>query len=261
MCSARRSWKHVIGIVGGLGPHAHLQLEREILQAVVAETDQDYPEWVLTSMPQTPDRTEAWLHEGASPVPCLQEALERLAARADFAVIACVTAHAFLPELRPPLPILDIVDETIRAAVASGCSKVGLLATDGTLESGVFQRAAARIAPSMKVLTPLDLGSEGRRLQEECVIAPIYRGIEGARSIKGGGAEDREERRRLAGALGRAARLLIREEAQAIILGCTELPLVLGHEPMDEVPMLDPLRAAAEAVVLIARGEREIPAV
>lgn len=253
-------WQRVIGIVGGLGPHAHLQLERAILDEVRAARDQDYPEWILTSMPQTPDRTAALEGRGESPAPFLEQAIERLATRADFAVIACVTAHAFLPQLRPRIPVLGIVEETIHSAREAGRSRIGILATDGTLASRVFETTAARVAAGLELVSPIDLGREGERLQEECVMAPIYRGVDGAASIKAGGAAEPGPRRRLAGALEKAARLLIGHGAQAIVLGCTEIPLALGDEPIDGVPLIDPLRVTARAAVEIARGERPLPA-
>src|SRR5438270_10247881 len=110
MSRAESGWQRLIGIVGGLGPHAHVDFERRLLAEVPAASgDQDYPPWLVSSLPATPDRTEHLLGQGPSPVPLLVRSLERLAAgQADFAVIACITAHAFLPEIGPQvrLPIL-----------------------------------------------------------------------------------------------------------------------------------------------------------
>jgi aspartate/glutamate racemase len=73
-------WFHVLGIVGGLGPHAHIEFERRLLAAVGSpSSDPEYPEWILCSVSQTPDRTAALLEGGASPMPALVVALERLA--------------------------------------------------------------------------------------------------------------------------------------------------------------------------------------
>lgn len=72
---AARIWQRVIGIVGGLGPHAHIEFERRLLAAITQpSSDQDYPEWVVSSIPQTPDRTAALLEGGPSPVSCLVRA-------------------------------------------------------------------------------------------------------------------------------------------------------------------------------------------
>ena len=278
MSEARRHWPRVIGIVGGLGPHAHIQLERAILDAVEAERDQDYPDWVLASLPWTPDRTDAIEGRAESPVPYLVAALERLRGAgsrplggepetidelsrgADFAVIACVTAHHFLPQVRSrtDLPILDIVEESVRVAHGPGRARIGILATTGTLETRVFERAAEHVAPGLELISPLDLDPPGG-LQEELVMGPVYRGIEGGRSIKAGGAADPDGREALAGALGKAAGLLIDRGAEAIILGCTEIPLVLDGEAIGRVALIDPLRQAARAAVEIASGRRDLP--
>ena len=263
MSAPARAWKRVIGIVGGLGPHAHLALERAILDEVAAAADQDYPEWILTSMPQTPDRTEAILHGGDSPVPTLIEAIRRLSATAHFAIVPCVTAHHFLPEVRRQVafPMLDIVEEALRAARDSGASRVGVLATTGTLESGLFERTAERLAPGLEVISPLDLEPDGGSLQERLVMGPIYDPERryGA-ALKTGGAESESDRERLAAPLREAARKLVRQGAAAIIMGCTEIPLALREGAVDDKPLIDPLRAGARAAVRIARGERDLPA-
>ena len=81
--------RRVIGIAGGMGPHAHLEFERRLLAAIERpSSDQDYPEWVVSSVPDTPDRTVALLEGGPSPIPSLLRSFERLAASgADFAVM------------------------------------------------------------------------------------------------------------------------------------------------------------------------------
>ena len=111
--------QRLIGIVGGLGPFAHLDFERKLLDAaselVGARRDQDFPQWVLSSIPQTPDRTEAYFGKTDDPTPSLGRSLERLrGAGADFAVVACNTAHLFLERLREesPVPILSLIEVT-----------------------------------------------------------------------------------------------------------------------------------------------------
>src|SRR5436305_2171504 len=112
-------WRHRIGILGGMGPYAHLEFERCLLAALgCPASDQAYPEWTVVSIPHTPDRTLALLGIVPSPLPAILRGLERLASGADFAAITCITAHAFLDEIRAHarLPILDMVDLTLAAA-------------------------------------------------------------------------------------------------------------------------------------------------
>jgi len=257
-------WKHVIGIVGGLGPHAHLELEREILRAVGwAKGDQDYPEWVLASLPGTPDRTAALIAGGESPVPLLVESLRVLSQRADFAVIACITAHAFLAELEPQgvMPILDAVEETMLSAARLESRRVGVLATTGCLRSGLFSRARDRVCPEVEIFSLVDLPN-GTTLQQKLVMEPIYGepGVEDGPSLKRGAGADTRSGQRLAGQLRQAATALVEAGADAVVLGCTEIPLALGHVPVQGAPVVDPMRVAAEAAVQIALGERQLPA-
>lgn len=267
ICHHRRGvsrWKRVIGIVGGLGPHAHLELERELLRAVgSAESDQDYPEWILASLPGTPDRTAALIEGGESPVPLLVESLKVLSGRADFAVIACITAHAFLPQLEPRcvIPILDAAEETMLSAARLESRRVGVLGTTGCLRSGLFSQARDRIGADLGILTLLDLPN-GSKLQERLVMNPIYGepGVRSSPSLKGGCGVDTAPGRKIAGKLRQAATRLVEAGADTVILGCTELPLALGREPILGVPLIDPMRVAAEAAVRIALGDRELPA-
>ena len=155
--SKRGIWKRTIGIVGGLGPHAHLHFERRLLAAVGdARTDQDYPPWILSSLPATPDRTLALGGRGPSPTACLAESVRRIEESADFAVIVCNTAHAFLDEVRreAAIPILDMVRETLLAVVMrfGPGSRAGLLATTGTVGHRIYHEAASRWTPGLEVV-------------------------------------------------------------------------------------------------------------
>ncbi len=249
------TWERVLGIVGGLGPHAHLEFERRLLAAVAdAGRDQDYPPWLLSSIPATPDRTAAFSGRGPTPVPALVESLRRLEGHADFAVITCNSAHIFLDEVRQQvdLPILHLVEETIAAAARRRWHRVGLLATTGTLESGLYPRAARRIAPRLEIVSPLDL-PEGARLQEELVMRPIYDGVKADRE------HHPETGQPYADLLRDAARCLAAAGAEGIITGCTEIPLALGRDSIEGTPLLDPMEVAAVEAIRIARGERPLP--
>jgi aspartate racemase len=260
-------WRRVIGIVGGLGPHAHIELERRLLAAVETPSgDQDYPEWVVSSIPATPDRTEALLGRGASPVPSLVRSLETLQGRADFAVIACITAHEFLDQVRARvrIPILDLVAATLEVAEQSlgDRARIGLLATTGTLQSGLFPRVAQRVAPRLELVSLPDLPG-GWELQEELLMRPIYGPLDAARRI-GGGVKSGSDRDPLtgiphAGSLARAAGLLREAGAAAVITGCTEVSLVLGAIPVAGIPLLDPMEVAARTAIAVARGDLPLP--
>ena len=154
----------VIGILGGMGPAASAELYRRLTLATPARRDQDHLHVIIDSDPSVPDRTEALLHGGPSPVPALRRMVERLtAAGADLLVMACNTASAFLPELTDAtsVPIVDWV-EVVAAGLARATHpslpagpSVAVLATDGTQASRLYHAALARhgltVAPTAAV--------------------------------------------------------------------------------------------------------------
>jgi aspartate racemase len=260
-------WRRVIGIVGGLGPHAHIELERRLLAAVESpSSDQDYPEWVVSSIPQTPDRTAALVEGGPSPVPWLVRSVERLADFAVFAVFACITAHVFLDEIRAQarLPILDMVEVTLEEAARrfGPGARIGILATTGALDGRVYQRTAARMAAGLDLVSLQDL-PDGGALQEELLMRPIYGPLRDGRrlpgGVKSGGDRDLETGIHHRDRLAEAVRRLAAAGAVCVVTGCTEVPLALGREPVEGVPLLDPLDLAAQTAVRIARGELPLP--
>lgn len=260
-------WLRVIGIVGGMGPHSHIEFERRLLAAIEApSSDQDYPEWVVSSVPQTPDRTAALLEGGASPVSWLVRSFDRLASCADFAVLTCVTAHAFLDEVRAQvrLPILDMIEPTLAEAARrfGPGARIGLLATTGALRSGIYQRTAARVAPDLRLISLLDL-SNGDTLQDELLMRPVYgpqgEGRRQPGGIKCGGDRDPETGVSHRDTLAAAVRHLAGAGALCVVTGCTEIPLALERKPVDGTPLLDPLDLAARTAVRIARGELPLP--
>jgi aspartate racemase len=266
-------WKRVIGIVGGLGPHAHIELERLILQATSDRLDrpaqdQDYPEWVLSSVPSTPDRTGAIIGEGPSPVAALERSLARISG-ADFAVIPCNTAHYYLDDLRQtsPIPILDMIGETIDTAVGrmGTGTKLGILATTGTLHAGIYSSTAKRLGRHLEIISLLDLtdsGCCGNELQERLVMEPIYGPLAGGRRMGGGiksGVSSFAKSGDSADRLAEAVQILARAGAEMVVLGCTEIPLALGRHTVGDTPVLDPLEVAANAAVEIALDERPLP--
>ena len=269
----RPVWKRTIGILGGLGPHAHVELERLLLCAAErrigrAPSDQDYAPWLLASVPHAPDRTAA-LHGGASPVETLARALRWLAGTperpgADFAVMACNAAHVWIEDLRREggLPLVDVPAEALRVAVdrIGDGATIGILGTTATIEAEVYPHAARRLGLRTKLVTLFDVledREEAEQLQEDLVMTPVYGSRQHGRRAGGGIKSGAPE---LAAApLRRAVRSLAALGATLVVLGCSEIPLALGREPVDGVPLVDPMETAAEAAIAIAAGDRPLP--
>ena len=105
----------VIGILGGMGPEATLNLFEKIIQYTSTSKDQDHLRVIIDNNPKIPDRTQAIFGLGENPVPMMvQSGLALSKAGADFLIIPCVSAHHYLEELRRQigLPIMSILDET-----------------------------------------------------------------------------------------------------------------------------------------------------
>lgn len=246
--------ERLIGIVGGLGPFAHIDFERKLLDAasevVGARRDQDFPQWVLSSIPQTPDRTEAFFGEAEDPTPSLNQSLERLrGAGADFAVVACNTAHLFLARLRDesPLPIVSLIETTAdeAARIAPGGS-VGLLATSGTLRSRLYDEPLED--RGLRPVSPFDLEG-GETLQRRNVMEPIYGPWVDGRH-QGGGIKTDGGSARARALLEETARRLVAEGgADVLVAGCTEIPLALEGAEVAGRQLLDPARLLAGAAI------------
>jgi len=229
-----------IGVLGGMGPEATAAFLDLIVKNTRARRDQEHVPVVVCSLPQVPDRTEAILHGGPSPVPLLRRGLETLhRAGAGFAVMPCLSAHYFHPALaaRSPLPLLDLPQETAAEVRKLGprVRKVGLIATGGTVVSRIFHDVFE--PAGIEVLVP---DARVQRLVMEAIYGPA--------GIKAGAPPARPRR-----ILRSVADGLVRRGAQAVVAGCTEVPLVL--RPRDvAVPLIDPMRIGARACVRRAGG-------
>ena len=229
----------IIGVLGGMGPAATADFYQKLIRATPAETDQDHLKVLIFSNPQIPDRTAAIRGEGPDPLPALVASAEALIrAGADFLAMPCVTAHHFFDGLQAAvrIPILHLVRETVSAVGAEHpeLRRFGLLATSGTLQSRMFE---AKFEPQGLAVLTCD-----RSLQESCVMEAIY-------AVKKG--ESLERPRRL---VREAATHLLERGAQAIIAGCTEIPLLVKQEQTN-IPLFDTTTLLAEAAVKEALAE------
>lgn len=227
-----------VGVVGGVGPAATVDFLAKIVRNTPAGRDQEHLKVVVEQNPQIPDRTDNLLHAGADPTIALYSTCKRLeACDADVIAIPCNTAHAFVERIQPYLsiPIVDMLFETVEHIRSRfpDRRRIGLLATSGTVGSRVYHDAAAR--NGLELLVPDD---ESQRL----VTAAIY----GPRGVKAGFTNGpcREE-------LLSALEALVERGAEVIILGCTELPLLLQQS--DDFPVGGRTVAIVDPTDILAR--------
>ncbi|WLH48144.1 amino acid racemase [Pseudomonas beijingensis] len=234
-----------LGIVGGVGPAATVDFMAKVVANTPAGKDQDHIKMVVEQNPQIPDRTANLLRDETDPTMAMYATCKRLeSAGANAIAIPCNTAHAFVERIQAHLrvPIVNMLGETVAwIARTYGSGKViGLLATSGTVQSQVYHQAACHAG--LQVLTP---GVDYQAM----VMDAIY----GPRGIKAGFTQGLCKEQLLL-----AAEHLCELGAGVLILGCTELPLVLAHcEAFDinghTVALVDPTMILALKCVALAQ--------
>lgn len=228
--------KKTIGIIGGMGPLATADLFEKIILHTRAACDQEHLRVLIDSNTNIPDRTAAILQGGADPVPELiasARGLERQGA--ELLLMSCNTAHYFYDAVQTAVsvPVLDMIRLTAQALIERGVRTAGLLATDGTVQTGIYQQCFE--GTGIRLLTP-----DGP--DQQAVMDLAYRGVKA-------GSLDYDT------AAARAAmEALLRRGAETLILGCTELPLAMELYGID-LPVTDPTLELALAAIRQAGAE------
>ncbi|WP_295363556.1 amino acid racemase [uncultured Succinivibrio sp.] len=198
-----------LGIIGGMGPMATVDLMRKIILSTDAKTDQEHIHILVDNNPQIPDRTAAIEGRGESPVEKMLQSAKLLEAQgADVLVIACNTAHYFLDEFKDKVhvTIINMIDEAVKHCVELGYSEVGLLCTIGTRNTGIYQKACDKF--NIKLVVPDD--EEIKALQDM-----IYSGVK-ANNFNYDTSNVKQ-----------VISTMRYRGAQAFILGCTETPIAV----------------------------------
>ncbi|MGE5357868.1 MAG: aspartate/glutamate racemase family protein, partial [Bacteroidales bacterium] len=214
-----------------------VELFAQIVRRTRAPHERDHLRILIDNNPKVPGRMPAIFGTGESCLPELLRSARALRrAGAEFLVIPCVTVHYFHGALqkRTPIPILNIIDETVARVVRRhrGAKRVGVMATTGAIHARLFDRAMSEAR--MELLVP----TEKMQLYMMKAVAEIKRN--GA--TKNAAAMARK-----------VARTLLDAGADVVIAGCTELPLVLRDGDLP-VPIVDPIAVLAEAAIAFAGG-------
>ena len=221
----------VLGILGGLGPMATVYFYELLTRHTKAARDQDHIDVIITGRATTPDRTAYILGESTqNPFDIMAEDAARLVTfGADILAIPCNTAHYFYDRLNAtiPIPILNMVEETVRTALRGGCRRLGVLATTGTVQTGTYQRMCARCGLACAV--PDEAAQQG-------VMDVIYRDV-------------KQGKRADSAAFARAVDSLRAQGCDRVALGCTELSLVKRDDGLDSF-YLDSMEVLAKSAIL-----------
>lgn len=240
--------KAMIGIVGGVGPSAGFDCAEKIIDQTIAEKDQEHIPLAVLSVPHLiKDRTAFLLHqETENPAYAIVDVIEQLdRIGAKVVGIPCNTAHApsiftvVTKELRKKLisvTLINMIDETMDFIISHlpYASAIGVLATRGTYESGVYTQAL-QIRGYTAVL-PDDH-------QKQNIHQTIYdekRGIKVHSTPATQWAADR---------ISDSIDYLISRGADCVILGCTEIPLAVPLITSKSVCLIDPTLILARALI------------
>ncbi|MBP2029642.1 aspartate racemase [Methanohalophilus levihalophilus] len=229
-----------VGIFGGMGSESTAHFFFKLIKSTPVKKDQDHLHIIIDNNSSVPDRTQAILGNGESPVEEGRKSIRMLEeAGAEIIAIPCNTMHYYHSELQSvtSAPVINMVSETAShiSNIYPEIEKVGLLATTGTLKSKLYHEAIQ----DTEVLTPDD------EMQEK-VMNAIY----GEKGIKAGYTKGNPHDK----VMEVVNVLLEEDEAEAIILGCTELSLLPVQNEID-VPVIDPLQVLADVVVKEAKAD------
>lgn len=222
--------EHTIGILGGMGPAATADMLSKFVRFRHAHRDQQHIPVIACSIPDIPDRSACLLSGGPSPYEYLERYLHLLEhAGAECIVIPCNTAHFWYDRLHAAASaeMISILDATL-SELPSGCKTLGLLATDATLATGLYQQKIKQ--RGLALLTPL-----GAR--QQAVMQAIY-------ALKGG------DEQRAQVLLLPEIEHLIAAGADTLIMGCTEIPLIIGnHGARFDCRFIDSTAALVRAAI------------
>lgn len=223
-----------IGIVGGIGPESTIEYYRLIIAAYRArERDGSYPPIIINSidMKRLVDLITAnELAEVSEFLAAEVRKLER--AGADFGLLAANTPHIIFDELRrlSPIPLISIVEATREAAKAMGLRRIGLFGTRFTMRAGFYRDAFSEAGMTLVVPDEGEQDYIHEKYMSELVPGVFLP----------------ETRERL---LSIADRMRERDGIEGLILGGTELPLILRDETHGGIPLLDTTRIHVNAAV------------
>lgn len=197
-----------LGIIGGLGPMATAYFMELITKMTLADKDQEHIDMFMISRPGIPDRTRYILGESKdSPLPAMIEVGKTLVEQQVSQIaIPCITAHYFHDELEKAIgiPIIHGIAETVQYLNERGYRKAGIMATDGTVRTGLFTTQL-----SEKNMTAVYPDAQGQAF----VMDLIYEDVKAGRPVH----MDK---------FTYVADQLRSKGAEVILLGCTELSMI-----------------------------------
>ncbi|MCQ2417290.1 MAG: amino acid racemase [Oscillospiraceae bacterium] len=222
--------KKKLGVIGGLGPMASAQFLELLTTMTDADCDQEHIETILFSRPQTPDRTAFLLGKSQdSPLPMMLDSARTLETLGcGVLVMPCMTAYSFAAEMQAgcKAKLINPITECAKLLKKKGKKRIGIMATDGTLKIGTFQKAL-ELEGIQPVIPDVEHQKEVMRI--------IYE------DVKSGRPADMEQ-------FHAVAHSMRADGAECVILGCTELS-VIKQTQVTGKGFLDAMEVLAAAAI------------
>lgn len=227
----------IVGILGGMGPEATIDLFARIVEETHAKCDEDHLRIIIDNNPKMPSRQDAILNGGESPVPAMVETAKNLKnAGADFIIIGANTAHYFYDEVssQVDIPFLHIINEAVKELLRtySNVKKVGVMATNAAVKTRLYNKCCVKFN-----LEVIDLDEETQNKVHNAIFDFKYNG-------------KTEENVKSA---SECVEKLISLGAEAVIMGCTEIPVILKNKVFS-IPLIDPNDIIAKVAVAYAKN-------
>jgi aspartate racemase len=225
--------KKVIGVLGGMGPESTAIFYHELIiqcqKQYGAQYDEDYPEIFIYNLP-IPNVVEG-LKNPKKTLPVLVKGAKKMESiGVDFLVMPCNTAHYFFNWIKKDvsIPFLSIIEETAKKVKSKKYKKVGLLATETTIKYKIYEKVFDEYG--IEIVVP----------KEQDKVTKIILNILAGRKLD----KDKNE-------LKKIIEKLKNNGAEAIILGCTDLPILLKPEEID-LETFDTVEVLAESTIKYA---------
>lgn len=230
-----------VGILGGMGPEATIDLFARIVKHTQAKKDDDHLRIIIDNNPKMPSRQDAIMKGGESPVPAMRETARNIErAGADFIIIGANTAHYFYEAIKDAvqIPFMHIIEEAAKetARAVPGVRKVGVLATTAAMQIGLYQKSFEKYG-----IEVLEIPDDIQGRVQKSIFSFKYDG----------------RTPEIIELMVAPARHMILHGAEALIMGCTEIPIILEDIEFS-VPVIDPNEVIAIAAVQYAKNQRTL---
>jgi aspartate racemase len=214
-----------------MGAEATADFYQRLVRCTPATSDQEHLHVIINSNAKIADRTTSIAEDSPATLEGVVETAQTLEAMgAEILAMPCNSAHYWYDDIiaRIQVPLIHMIEEVFLAVESAGLGRIGLMATRGTMSSGIYSDAAGEI----DFLQP-DLEAQ-ERIHEAIYKIKLTAGREG------------DVARRV---LLDEVEVLRSEGAEGIILGCTEIPIVIGQADFEDLPIFDSTDILVDAVL------------